>query len=157
MALAQVDPAAMAPRPAGERSHARETTYGGVGPRWVVMDSEPRRPQAPRTVDNHLLRQGTNALNAFKQLCRTAFAGEADAPQALAAFAHRVHATALAAVTSRVRQRDCQRGRPRHGAQPDPSVEQIDGGLASSLATREALGGQQRCVILATNALDETP
>ena len=70
---------------------------------------------------------------------------------------HSVHATALAEVTSRVLPRDCTRGRPSHGAQPDQSVSQIAGGLASSLATREALGGQQRCVILATNALDETP
>jgi transposase len=157
MALAQVDPAARAPLPAGYRDHVLATTYGGVGPRWLLMSSEHRRPQAQRTGDRHRLRQGTNALNAFKQLCRTAFACEADAQQALAACAHSLHATALTEVASRVLPRSRTRGRPSQGSQPDQLVSQIDGGLASSLATRAALGGQQSCCILATHALDAKP
>jgi len=106
-------------------------------------------------VDKHLLRQGTNDLKAFKKLCRTAFACEADAQQALAAFAHSLHATALAEVAIRVLPRYRKRGRPSQGAQPDQLVYQIEGSLASSLATREALVVQQSCFILATNALDD--
>jgi hypothetical protein len=39
---------------------------------------------------------------------------------------------------------------------PDPWVYQIDGTLSSSLVTRQALIAQHSCVILATNALDNT-
>lgn len=46
------------------------------------------------------------------------------------------------------------RGRPRHGTQPEPLVDQIDGALASSLMTRQALIDQQSCCILATHELD---
>jgi transposase len=155
VALAQVDPAAMAPLTEGYRYHVLETTYGGVVQRWVLMYSEPWRPQAQRTVDKHLLRQGTTDLKAFKKLCRTAFACEADAQQALAAFAHSLHATALAEVAIRVLPRYRTRGRPRHSAQPDQLVYQIEGALVSSLATHEALVVQQSCFILATNELDD--
>jgi hypothetical protein len=146
----------MAPLPDGTGEHVLETTYGGVGQRGLRMDSEPRRPQARPTVDKHLLRPGPNARNAFKQLCRTAFACEADAPHALAACAHRVYATALAEVALRALPRDRTRGRPRQDAQPAQLVYPSAGGLASSLATREARGVQQRGVILATHELEYT-
>ena len=46
------------------------------------------------------------------------------------------------------------RGRPRHGTQPEQLVYQIDGALASSLTTRQARIDQRSCFILATNELD---
>jgi transposase len=153
-ALAQANPDTMAPLIEGYRYHALEVTYGGVAQRWVLIHSEHRRPQAQRTVDKHLLTQSTDELKAFKKLCRAAFACEADAQQALAAFAHGLHATALSAVAIRVRPRYRVRGRPGQGAQPDQLVYQIEGALASSVATREALVAQQSCFILATNELD---
>jgi transposase len=154
-ALAQADPETMAPLIEGYRYHVLEATHGGVAQRWVLIHSEHRRPQAQRTVDKHLLIRSTDELKAFKKLCRTAFACEADAQQALAAFAHGLHATALSAVAIRVRPRYRTRGRPGQGAQPDQLVYQIEGALASSVATREALVAQQSCFILATNELDD--
>ena len=77
--LAQANPEAMAPLTDGSRDHVVEVTDGGVVQRWGLMYSEHRRPQAQRTVDRHRLKQGTDALKAFKKLCRTAFACEADA------------------------------------------------------------------------------
>jgi transposase len=121
----------------------------------VLIHSEHRRPQAQRTVDQHLLIQSTGELKAFKKLCRTAFACEADAQQALAAFAHGLPATALAQMAIRVLPRYRTRGRPGQGAQPAQLVYQIEGALASSVAAREALVAQQRCFILATNELDD--
>jgi transposase len=155
VAWAQVDPAAMAALTAGDRDHALETTDGGGVPRWVLTYSAHRRPQAQRTTDTDLRRQGTHDLKAFKHLCRPAFACEAEAQQALAACAQSVQATALAEVALRVRPRSRKRGRPRHGAPPDQLVDQIDGALASSRATREALVVPQSCGILATHALDD--
>jgi transposase len=61
----------------------------------------------------------------------------------------------LSAVAIRGRPRYHTRGRPGQGAQPDQLVYQIEGALASSVATREALVAPQRGFILAPNELDD--
>jgi transposase len=154
-ALEQVTLEAMFPLKEGYRYHVRPSRYGGVAQRWVVIYSEHRRPQAQRTVDKHWRRQSEAELKAFQQLCRTAFACEADAQQALASFTQGVHTTTLADRLIRSRPRDRKRGRPGQGAPPEPVVYQIAGALASSIAAREALVAQQSCFILATNVLDD--
>ena len=85
VALAHADPPAMAPLQEDYRYHALTSTYGGVEPRWVLIDSEARQPQAQRTVDKQLRQQTDKEVKAFKTLCRTTFACEADARQALSA------------------------------------------------------------------------
>jgi transposase len=87
VALAQADPLAMASLQEGYRYHELASTYGGVEQRWILLYSEPRRPQAQRTVDKQLRQQSDKEVKAFKTLCRTTFACEADARQALSAFA----------------------------------------------------------------------
>jgi hypothetical protein len=66
-----------------------------------------------------------------------------------------VPTTALPDSRLRSTLRDRKRGRPGQGAPPAQVVSQSDGALASSLAAREALVAQQRCGILATNALED--
>jgi transposase len=149
-------PAVMIPLRAGYRYQALASTYGGVAQRWLLIYSEHRRPQAQRTVDKPLLKQSTDEIKAFQQLCRTAFACEADAQQALNTFAHGLRATALLAVTVRATPRYHKRGRPGQGTPPAQVVYQSEGALASSIAAREALVAQQSCFILATNELDAT-
>jgi transposase len=154
-ALADANPATMEPLLEGYRYHVLGSTYGGVAQRWVLLYSEHRRPQAQRTVDKQLRQRSTDELKAFQHLCRTAFACEADARQALTTFAHGLHVTTLPEVTIRALPRYRKRGRPAHGAPPEQVVYQIEGALASSLATREALVAQHSCFILATNELDD--
>jgi hypothetical protein len=91
-----------------------------------------------------------------KKLCRTAFACEAEARQALATFAQGLQATYLHASTVCPTPRYGKRGRPSPGAQPDHVVYHITGALASRLAARQALVEQHSCFILATNELDDT-
>jgi transposase len=87
-ALARADPQGMPHLMEGYRYQVLPSTYGGVEQRWVLIYSEHRQPQAQRTVDKQLLKQGAEEVKAFKKLCRTAFACEADAQQALAALTH---------------------------------------------------------------------
>jgi transposase len=94
-------------------------------------------------------------VHTFKTLCRTAFACEADARQALARFAHDVQTTFRHDSTVCPRPRYEKRGRPGSGVQPDQIVYHLAGAWASRLTDRQALVEQQRCFILATNALDE--
>jgi transposase len=154
-ALAQASPAAMPPLRDGYRYHMLMSNYGGVAQRWVLIYSEHRRPQAQRTVDKQLLQQGTAEVNAFQKLCRTMFACEADAQQALRAFAQELQATRVQQATIRPLPRYVRRGRPSHAALPAQIVYQIEGALGSLVAAREALVGQHSCFMLATNELDE--
>src|SRR5262249_45862752 len=93
--VAQADPQTMAPLTEDYRYHVVRSSYGGVEQRWVLIHSAPRQPQAQRTVDKQWLKRSEQEVKAFKTLCRTAFACEADAQQALARFTHDVQTTFL--------------------------------------------------------------
>jgi transposase len=155
-ALAQADPQGMAPLTEGYRYHVLPASSGGVAQRRVLIDSEPRQPQAQHTGDKPLRKQSAQEVQALKKLGRTAFACEADARQALATFAQGLQATYLHASTVCPTPRDGKRGRPSPGAPPDHVVSHITGALASRFAARQALVEPHRCVILATNELDDT-
>jgi transposase len=156
-ALAQADPQTTTPLIAGYRAHELVSTYGGVAQRWVLIDSQPRQPQARRTVDKQRLQHRAQEVDAVKKLCDTAFACEADAQQALSTCAQGLRATFLGMSTVRPTVRSRTRGRPGQGAQPDHVVYAIQGALASRLAAHQALVDQHSCFILATNALDDQP
>jgi transposase len=130
--------------------------YGDVSQRWLLIHSAPRQSQAQGTVNKQLLKPGDQEVKAFKKLCGTAFACEADAQQALSTFEQGLQATVLAKCTVRPTPRYGQRGRPGQGAPPAHMVYYLDGALASRLAARQALIAQQSCFILATNELDDT-
>jgi transposase len=155
-ALVQADPQAMLPLVEGYRYQELASTYGGVEQRWVLIHSEHRQSQAQRTVAKQLRTQSDKEVHAFKKLCGTAFACEADAQQALATFAQGLQATFLATSSVCPTSRYGKRGRPSPGSQPASVVYHINGALASRLAMRHALVDQHSCFILATNELDAT-
>ena len=154
--LSHADPQAMAPLQEGYRYQALTSTYAGVAQRWVLIYSEPRQPQAQRTVDKQLHKQSDQECKAFQRLCRTPFACEADARQALATFEQALQTTFLATSTVHVKPRYGKRGRPKQDMPPDQVVYHIDGALASSLVARQARIDQHSCFILATNELDDS-
>jgi transposase len=153
--LAQAAPQTMVPLTAGYRYRMVPSSYGGVAQRWMLIHSEPRQPQAQRTVDKQWLKHSAQEAKAFQTLCRTTFACEADAQQALTRFAHDLQTTFLHASTVYPTPHYGKRGRPGSGAQPDQIVYHIAGALASRLTDRQARVAQQSCFILATNELDE--
>jgi len=153
--LGQANPQTMAPLTEGYRYHIVPSSYGGVAQRWVLIYSEQRQPQAQRTVDKQWRKQSDHDVKACKTLCRTGFACEADAHQALEHFAHDLQATFLHDSTIGPTPRYGKRGRPSPEAQPAQMVYHIAGTLASRLMDRQARVDQQSCFILATNELDE--
>jgi hypothetical protein len=102
----------------GHRGEVQTSSYGGVEQRWVLIYSEARPPQAQRTADNQLRQQTDKEVKAFKTLCRTPFACEADARQALSAFAQDLQVTFLATSTVRATPRYDQQGRPEKAFNP---------------------------------------
>jgi transposase len=153
--LAQAQPATMAALPDGYRYAVVASSYGGVAQRWVLFYADHRQPQAQRTVDKQWRKQSAQEGSAFKTLCRTAFACEADAQQALPRFGVGLQTTFLHDSTVCPTPHYGKRGRPGPGAQPDQLVYPMTGALASRLTDRRARIDQQSCFILATNALDE--
>jgi transposase len=145
----------MAALPNGSRYAVVASSYGGVAPRWVLFYSEHRQPQAQRTVDTPWRQQSAQEVRAFKTLCRTAFACEADAQQALTRFEAGLQTTVLHDSTVCPTPHDGTRGRPGPGAQPAQIVSSLVGALASRLTDRQARVDQQSGVILATNEQDE--
>lgn len=122
----------------------------------MVIYSEARRPPARRTVDKPIRTQGATELQAFKQLCRTAFACEPAARHALATLRASPPATRLAGETIRVVTRYGNRGRPT----PAPTAAKIEyvieGAWASTVADHPTLWDMHRCFILATHTRDAT-
>jgi hypothetical protein len=108
--LGQTAPQTMAPLPDGYRDHVAPSTDGGVEQRWVLINSAHRYPHAQHTVDTQLLKQGDEEVKAFKKLCRSPLACEADAQQALATFAQGLQATFLHPEALRPTPRDDKRG-----------------------------------------------
>jgi transposase len=131
------------------------SSSGGVEPRGGLIHSEPRQPQAQRTVDKQWRKQSADEVKAFQTLCRTAFACEADAQQALARFAPDVQTTFLHDSTVSPTPQYGKRGRPGPGAQPDQLVYHIAGALASRRTDHQARVDQHSCFSLATNELEE--
>ena len=152
---AQAHPQTMVPLREGYRCRVVPSTSGGVAQRWVLLSAEQRQPQAQRTVDTQWRKQSDEEVKAFKRLCRTAFACEADAQQALTNFAAGLQTTVFHASIVCPTPHYGKRGRPGPGTQPDQIVYPITGALASRLTDRQARIDQQSCCILATNALDE--
>jgi transposase len=107
-------------------------------------------------VDKHLFKQSEPEGQAFKKLCRTPFACEADAQQALATFEGGLQATFLSQKTIHATPHYSKRGRPSQEGQPAQVLYYSEGGLASRLAAHQALVDQHRCFLRATNELDAT-
>jgi transposase len=154
--LARVDPNTLAPLTEGYRFQEITATYAGIAQRWVVVYSEARRLRARRVVDTQVQTQSEAELRAFKKLCRTAFACEPDAHQALECFRASLQATRLEGGTIRAVPRYGKRGRPTPATAAAKIEYVIEGALASSLAYHQTQWDTHSCFILATNALDAT-
>jgi transposase len=130
-ALAQAAPQRMAPLMEGARDHVWPSSDGGVEHRWVLIASEPRQAHAQHPSDQPLLKHRAQEVHAWKTLCRPTCACEAEARQALAAFAHGLQATSLHERPVCPTRRDGKRGRPSPGTPPDHVVSHLQGMLAS--------------------------
>src|SRR5262245_32751259 len=151
--LAQAPPETMASLSDGSRYAVGASHDGGVAQPWVLISSEHRRAQAQRPVAQQWRTQSDQEVKAFKPRCRTAFACEADAQEALTRLVAGLQPTVLHDSTVGSPPPYGKRGRAGSGAQPDQRVYQIAGALASRLPDRRARGDQQSGFILATNEL----
>jgi transposase len=153
-ALAQADPEQMTPLKAGYRGQTLTSTYGGVAQRWLLIESQPRRPQARRTVNKRWLTHSEKEVKAFGKLCRREFACQADARQALETFEQDLTYTQVETATIIATPHYDQPGRPKAGEEPSEIRYAIEGALVSRVAAHEQMVGQASCFILATNELD---
>ena len=153
-ALAQAVPDQMVPLKAGYRGQTLTSSYGGVAQRWLLIESQPRRPQARRTINKRWLKGSEKEVKAFQKLGRHEFACEADARQALETFEQRLTYTQVQSATIVATPHYDKPGRPKNGEEPSELRYTIDGALGSSVAAHEQRVGQASCFVLATNELN---
>jgi hypothetical protein len=80
--LAQAAPQPLMPLTEGYRERVLPSTGSGIAPRWGLIDSEARQPQAKRPGAKPLLRQRAQEGKAFKHLWALACACDVEARQA---------------------------------------------------------------------------
>jgi hypothetical protein len=122
----------------GYRSQPLRSTYAGIEQRWLLIYSEPRCVQVKGTMRTQWLKPSEQETRAFRKLCRTDFACEADAPTAVNTFENKVSALTLHEVAIRPLLHSEQPGRPQQGEVPITVTYRIAGAPASSLAAHEA-------------------
>jgi transposase len=83
LALSPVEPDTMSPLKTGYRYKTLRSTYGHVPQRGLLISSALRRLQAQRTGHKRWLKHREKEAHAFQKRCRTDFACEADALQAV--------------------------------------------------------------------------
>jgi transposase len=147
-------PRADDPIESGLSGQTLTSTYGGVAQRWLLMESQPRRPQAQRTVNQRWLKHSEKEVKAFQKQGRREFACEADARHALERFEQRLTYTQVQTATIVVTHHYDKPGRPKSGEAPSEMRYAIDGALGSPVAAHEHRVGQASCFVLATNELD---
>ena len=130
------------------------STYGGVAQRWLLIASQPRRPQARRTVHPRWLAHSEIEVKAFQKLCRRKFVCEADARHALETFEQRLTYTQVQTATIVATPHDDKPGRPKSGEAPGEMRYTIAGAPGSSVAQHEQRVGQASGFVLATHELD---
>jgi hypothetical protein len=145
----------MAPRRAGDRCRVVSSTSDGGAQRWGLLYAEQRQPQGQRTVETQGRQQSAQAGRTCKRLCRTAFACEAAAQQALTRFAADWQTTVRHDRLVCPPFHSGQRRRPGPETPPAQMVYPIPGALASQFTAHRARVDQPRWCILATNARDE--
>ena len=125
-----------------------------MAPRWVLVSAEQRQPPAQRAVATQWRKPRAQAVQACQPLCRTAFACEAEAQQALTRLVASLQTTFLSESPVCPTPHYGKRGRPGPGAEPAHLVSHIAGAWASRLPGRQARVDPQRCFLLATNERD---
>ena len=154
--LRELDPTTLPSLDEQTRYHTLTTTYAGITQRWVVVYSDAARQRAQHTVRRQCLKASETDLHAFAALCQQAFACEADARQALAAFQHRLTLTTVEDTVIVAVPHYHRRGRPKAGQPPDRFSYHITGQLASRPAEYTTRLNQHSGFILATNQVDQT-
>jgi len=130
--------------------------YAGVQQRWVVNYSPQAYQRALKSVNKQCLELSMRELKKFEKLCQNEFACEKDAIKALDVFEKKLKMTDVSDFSAIKKPRFNKKGRPAKDAQPDYYTWKIEGGIASTIETREVKLRRKSCFILATNQLDDS-
>jgi transposase len=137
----------------GYRIAERDSLYGGVPQKWVIVESEARKQADIKQLQTSLDKLEQQLNQQLTQLCAQDFRCEADAFLAADRFAKKLKYHYLATVTVTKHSQHKKPGRPRKDAQP-----QVNYRLQATLALHQeavenALASSGRFV-LATNVTD---
>lgn len=152
-ALKAVTKAKMMPLSEGYHIHPLASHYGGIEQRWLVVYSEQAWHREVKQLQKKVAQAAEAAQLQVHKLCRTEFACEKDARQAVATLAKKLPWHMLTATYQPVK-KYAQVGRPAQGAEPVIVGWQVQ---ATRQANTALIAEEKKWLgrfILATNELD---
>ena len=131
------------------------STYADVRQRWLVVHSQARRKSDLKQLDKRVAKQLSQKTQALESLGAHPFACEADALQALTAFANKLKYHTLSDIQVIQKPHYRKRGRPKQGDSPSHYTFHLQATLVVDEAVLQAHRTQAGRFILTTNLLDE--
>lgn len=138
----------------GYKFATRESEYGGVKQRWLVVESEARRKADISELSKRLDKQQQQHSKALQCLCRQEFNCAADARVAALRFERslKFHQLENVQIVEQVHYRNA--GRPKKKADPERVTYHIKAKLVENQKIIESAQNQAGRFILATNLTD---
>ena len=132
----------------GYKMAERESEYGGIKQRWVVVESEVRKKARVKQIDKQIEKQEENAKASIRKLYRQLFACKDDAEKAIKTLAKSWKYHQIKEIEYR------EKRVKEPGEQSEKKVYKISGQVEREESVIEAEKIQAGRFILATNILD---
>lgn len=140
---------------AGYKIASRESEYGNIFQRWLIIESEARKKSSIKQVERVVEKQREKAEAALRQLSRQQFACQPDAEIAISKLSNSWKYHQIKEVEYIEKTEHKTVGRPSKATQPTQIKYQIKGQIETRAEVIEAENIKAGRFILATNVLDK--
>jgi transposase len=136
------------------RYNAIKSQYAGIDQRWLVIESDPAKKRATKTLNKNMSKGTEQELKEWEKMTKQEFACQQDAEKALTRFVKGLKFTTIEAHEVIEVPRYKGRGRPSLDQKPCHFEYYLCGNVATDLAKRNNRLSYEGRFIVATNILD---
>jgi transposase len=139
----------------GYKIAAKESEYGGIKQKWIIVESELRKKSSIQQVEKQVKKQLEKAKASLSKLCRQEFACQPDAKIAIEKLSNSWKYHQIKEIEYIEKPEYKTAGRPNKLTQPNHIKYQVKGQIETSPEVIEAEKIKAGRFILATNVLDK--
>jgi transposase len=139
----------------GYKMVEKESDYGEIKQRWLIVESEARKKSSIEQVNKQVEKQKAKASTAIRKLSKQNFACEPDAKMAIEKLSNSFKYHKINNIQYQKKAEYEQSGRPSKLAMPTQINYRVTGELETKLEVIEAEKTQAGRFILATNIIDK--
>lgn len=139
----------------GYKIAERESEYGNIKQRWLIIESEERKKSSIRQVSKQVEKQKEKAESALRQLSRQEFACEADALKAIEKLSNSWKYHQIKEIEFSEKSEYTKAGRPKKSTEATQIKYQVKGQIETRIEVIESEKIKAGRFILATNVLDK--